>query len=105
MQVNHEEVDRVLGGRRKRIEDNMKHMQRGVEAQSEGWSEVRTVCRPKRRQDVCEVAWRSKGVHAGLSRTGSRSESRSPPAVRYDQRHLTFSRQSKVYAQYTPLTT
>ena len=41
MQVNHEEVDTVLGGRQKRIEDNIKHMQRGFEAQSEGWSEVR----------------------------------------------------------------
>lgn len=43
MQVNHEEVDTVLGGRRKRIEDSMKHMQQGVEAQSKGWSEVRAV--------------------------------------------------------------
>lgn len=43
MQVNHEEVDTVLGGRRKRIEDKMKQMQRGVEAQSKGWSEVGAV--------------------------------------------------------------
>lgn len=41
MQVNHEEVDTVLNGRRKRIESNMMHMQRGVEIQSEGWSQVR----------------------------------------------------------------
>lgn len=42
MQVNHEEVDTVLGGRRKRIEDRMKQMQRRVESQSEEWSDVRT---------------------------------------------------------------
>lgn len=41
MQVNHEEVDAVLNSRRKRIEDNMMHMQRGVGIQTEGWSEVR----------------------------------------------------------------
>lgn len=43
MQVNHEEVDTVLRGRRKRIEDNLKQMQRGVEIQSKGWSEVGAV--------------------------------------------------------------
>ena len=43
MQVNHEEVDTVLNGRRKKLEDKMTHMQRGVGAQSKGWSEVRTV--------------------------------------------------------------
>lgn len=41
MQVNHEEVDTVLGDRQKRIQDNMMHMQREVESKSKEWIEVR----------------------------------------------------------------
>jgi len=43
MQVNHEEVDTLLGGRRKRIEDNMTFMQQKIDDQSKGWSQVRGV--------------------------------------------------------------
>ncbi|CAM9215091.1 unnamed protein product, partial [Hapterophycus canaliculatus] len=40
MQVNHEEVDTVLGDRQKLIEDKMMHMQREVGSKSKGWTEV-----------------------------------------------------------------
>lgn len=43
MQVNHEEVDSVLNGRQKRIEDNIMHMQQEVGAQSKEWTEVISV--------------------------------------------------------------
>ncbi len=43
MEVNHEEVDTLLGGRRKRIEDNMTFMHQKIDDKSKGWSQVRGV--------------------------------------------------------------
>lgn len=48
MQVNHEEVDTMLNGRQRRIEDNMMVMQQEVGTQRKGWSEVRAVLNASR---------------------------------------------------------
>lgn len=60
MQVNHEEVDTVLGDRQKRIEDKMMHMQREVESKSKEWVEVRAV--PYANSRACPVVfpWKSR---------------------------------------------